>query len=61
MDKKDFLNELAQERWKEQYIKIDILNFSTEDLILSIEGYATSGNINLNGSSYIRRTATLSL
>ena len=53
-----FLKEFDQNRLKEQYIKINVLDFK-ENPIEEIQGKAISGNINLDGSSGMRRTANI--
>lgn len=57
---KDFLNQLTHERHKIVYIRIIALNFDEEPLQY-IEGRATSGSINFDGTSAVRRTCSLSL
>ena len=57
----DFLKQLDLENRKEQFIKITLLNFKTEAAIASIEGKATGGNVNLSGTSNVRRTLSCSL
>lgn len=56
----DFLMKVVQQPNVEQLIKITVLNFN-EKPIQSIEGRVTSGSINLDGNSAIRRTANLSV
>ena len=56
----DFLMKVVQQPNVEQLIKITVLNFN-EKPIQSIEGKVTSGSINLDGNSAIRRTANLSV
>lgn len=58
---KAFLKRFDQQRHKEQYVRISILDFRTEDTIAAIEGVTTSGSINVSGTSSMRRTANLSL
>ena len=57
---KRFLQELDKLRIKEQFVKITVLNWKEEPL-KQIQGIAISGSVNLDGSSSMRRTATLSL
>ena len=56
----DFLKELDRIRLKEIYAEIFALN-SNEEIIESIEGYITQGNINIDGESSVRRTCNLTL
>lgn len=58
---KVFLKRFDQQRHKEQYVRITILDFKTENTIAAIEGVTTSGSINVSGTSSMRRTASLSL
>lgn len=57
---KRFLQQLDSLRIKQQFIKITVLNWKEEPLE-QIQGIAISGSVNLDGSSSMRRTATLSL
>ena len=57
---KRFLQQLDALRIKEQFVKITVLNWKEEPLE-QIQGIATSGSVNLDGNSSMRRTATLSL
>ena len=57
----NFLKRLDMETRKVQYVRITVLNFKTEAAIASIEGIATGGSANLNGTSNVRRTASCSL
>ena len=57
---KRFLQQLDKLRIKEQFVKITVLNWKEEPL-KQIQGIAISGSVNLDGSSSMRRTATLSL
>ena len=56
----DFLMKVVQQPNVEQLIKITVLNFN-EKPIQSIEGRVTSGSINIDGNSAVRRTANLSI
>lgn len=56
----DFLMKVVQQPNVEQLIKITVLNFN-EKPIQSIEGRVTSGSINIDGNSAVRRTANLSV
>ena len=58
---KEFLKRFDQQRHKEQYVRITILDFKTENTIAAIEGVTTSGSVNVSGTSSMRRTASLSL
>ena len=57
---KDFLYELNQCKHKEIYAKIISLSFDERPLE-QIEGRVTSGSINIDGNSAVRRTCSLSL
>lgn len=57
---KRFLQQLDSLRIKQQFVKITVLNWKEEPL-KQIQGIAISGSVNLDGSSSMRRTATLSL
>jgi hypothetical protein len=56
----DFLKELDRVNLKEIYAEILALNLNGE-ILESIEGYVTNGNINIDGSSSVRRTCSLTL
>lgn len=53
-----FLKELDLENLKKYYVKITVLNLD-ELPIKSIEGQVSSGSINIDGSSSVRRTCNL--
>lgn len=55
-----FLKKIDEMPLKEQFVKIIVLDF-LENPITEIQGKVTSGSINLNGSSAVRRTANLSM
>ena len=55
-----FLKKMDEMPLKEQFVKIIILDF-LENPITEIQGKVTSGSINLNGSSAVRRTANLNM
>ena len=57
---KYFLQELDRLRVKEEYIKITVLNWKEEPLE-QVQGKVISGGVNMDGSSSMRRTATLSI
>ena len=57
---KRFLHELDKLPIKQQYIKITVLNWQ-EQPIQQVQGKCINGNINIDGSSSMRRTATLSI
>ena len=57
---KRFLQEIDKLHIKQQFIKITVLNWKEEPL-KTVQGIAISGSVNLDGSSSMRRTATLSL
>ena len=58
---KNFLKELDLEPRRVQYLKIEVLDFKTEEKKASIAGIATGGTANLNGSSNMRRVANCTL
>ncbi len=55
----DFLNEFNNEKLKEQFVKITILDW-LERPIQEVQGIVTGGTINLDGNSSVRRTVNLS-
>lgn len=57
---KDFLSKLDMEHGKEIYAKIIALNHN-EDSIEEIEGKVTGGSVNIDGSSNLQRSCSLSL
>ena len=57
---KEFLYNLNQDRHKEIYAKIISLSFDEKPLE-QIEGRVTSGSINIDGTSTVRRTCNLAL
>ena len=58
LEDKAFLKKFDLENRKEQFIKIIVLDFKTENPIASIEGKSTGGSCNLSGTSNMRRTAS---
>ena len=56
----DFLKKLNKTKLKTHYAKITLLDFN-EIPIIEIQGKITSGTINVNSSSAIRRTLSLSM
>ena len=60
LDDAKFLRDIDDLKLKEQYIKINILDFK-EKFIQSIQGKVTAGNINLDGSSGMRRSCNLTM
>lgn len=58
LNDRKFLKALDLEPYKEQYIKITVLDFVTEIPLVSLEGKCAAGFCNLNGSSNVRRTAS---
>lgn len=61
LNDKRFLKALDYEVHKEQYVRVEVLDFKDETLLANIEGKATGGSCNLSGSSNMRRTASCSL
>lgn len=60
LNDKDFLKQLAGMHIEQFFVKITILNWN-EKPIEDIQGKVISANINIDGQSSIRRTATLSI
>jgi hypothetical protein len=56
-----FLKTIDELKVKEQFVKITVLTWNEEYPIAEIQGKATSGTININGSSSVRRTANLTI
>ena len=56
----NFLNNFDKSRLKQQFVKIIVLTFN-EMPIAEIQGKVLSGNLSLDGSSAMRRTANISL
>jgi hypothetical protein len=61
LNDENFLKQVDQYPRHEIFIKIYILDFKTEKVTASIEGRSTGGNINLSGSSSMRRTGSVTL
>lgn len=57
---KGFLKEVDNMKVKEQFVKITVLDF-LEKPIQDIQGKVLSGNINIDGSSSVRRTCNLGM
>lgn len=55
-----FLKKVDNMKIKEQFVKITLLDFMTEDPIKEIQGRISGGSLNLSGDSAIRRTGSLS-
>lgn len=60
LNDKSFLEMMVNKHLKEQYVKITVLNWN-ENPIKEIQGFVTGGNINLDGSSAVRRTMNLNV
>lgn len=58
---KKFLKALDLETYKEQRVRITILDFQSECPLVGLEGKCTSGSCNVNGASSMRRTASCSV
>jgi hypothetical protein len=56
----NFLHKFDKNRNKEQFLKITILDWKNESPIQEITGSVIDGNISLDSSSAMRRTANLS-
>ena len=61
LDDTAFLKYFNELEFKEQYIRINSLDYETERIIDSLEGRATGGSINLDGNSSLRRTCSLEM
>lgn len=57
---KEFLDELDRQKVKEIYARITALTME-EEPIEQIEGHITQGSVNIDGSSSVRRTCSLTL
>ena len=57
---KDFLKKLDEYNEREVYVKIISLDFA-ENPRSEIQGYTTGGSINVNGTSSVRRTCSLTM
>jgi len=60
LNDKTFLLKLDKQRAKDVYARITLLTFQ-ETPVAYIEGRVTSGTINVDGSSAVRRTCNLSM
>ena len=56
-----FLKKFDKIKLKEQFVKIVVLTFDTEQPIAEIQGKVTGGSISLNGDSAMRRTCNINL
>ena len=61
MTDSDFLREIDELPVKEQWVKITLLEFTTEKTIGEIQGKVKNGSFNFNGKSSMRRTAQFSM
>ena len=57
---KEFLSKIDALRIKEQWVKITLLEYSSEVPLENIEGKVTGGNLNKTGDSSVRCTCSLS-
>lgn len=57
---RDFLRKIDTQLNTEQWVKITLLEYNSENPLSSIEGEITSGTLNKDGSSAVRRTLSLS-
>lgn len=55
-----FLSQIDSLRVKQQFVRITVLSWN-EEAITSIEGKAISGSVNIDGTSTVRRTASLTM
>lgn len=60
LDDISFLKQVAGLHIKDYFVKITVLNWQ-EDPVQDIQGKVISANINIDGNSIVRRTATLSV
>lgn len=60
LNDKKFLKELQELRIKEQFLKVELLDFS-ERPIQEIQGKCVSGNLSVDGNSSVRRTCSFSI
>ena len=61
LNDKKFLKELQELKVKEQFLKVELLDFMTERTIQEIQGKCISGNLSIDGNSSVRRTCSFSL
>ena len=54
-------NLLLESRFKKTLIRIESLNWNTENPVGAIDGYVTGGSISVDGNSSTRRTGTLTV
>ena len=60
LDDKKFLKEFQSLRIKEQFLKVELLDFS-ERPIQEIQGKCINGNLSIDGSSSVRRTCSFTM
>ena len=60
LNDRKFLKELQELRVKEQFLKVELLDFS-ERPIQEIQGKCVSGNLSVDGNSSVRRTCSFSI
>ncbi len=58
---RDFLSLIDAQQIKEHFIRIFVLDWKQEQPIAEVQGLVTSGTLNINGSSTIRRTCNLTM
>ncbi len=58
---RDFLSIIDKQIEKEHYLKIYSLDWMDEDAVAEIQGLVTSGTVNMNGNSAVRRTCNLTM
>lgn len=59
LQNEQFLKEIDNMKVREQYVKITVLEFFTENPIQEIQGKISAGNLTIDGKSSVRRTCTL--
>lgn len=61
LNDKNLFNILDSLHIHTHYAKIELLTFKEEEVVREIQGIITSGNLNVNGSSAVRRTINLTM
>ena len=61
LNDRKFLEELQELKVKEQYLKVELLDFSTERVVQEIQGRCVTGSLSIDGNSSVRRTCSFSI
>ena len=61
LQNEQFLKEIDNMKVREQYVKITVLEFFTEEPIQEIQGRVNAGNLTIDGKSSMRRTCNLTV